>query len=425
MPAVGKANTAPRIVIVGSGVIGVCCAYFLARRGARVLVLERERVAAGASFGNAGVIAPGHLPLVKPGRFWSILKTAFRPLSPVYVAPRLDPALWRWLLSFTRQFAGERVEAAMRAMAPLGRESLGLYGQLVEDEGIECRFRKGGYYEVWRSAGGPEEAEQEIAFARRHGFGAEFIEPGEMVRREPLLREDVVCAVHHRDAATLDPYAFVAALAEKARSAGAEFRVATQVARIVVGGARARGVQTAQGEEIGADAVIVATGAWSGLLLRPLGFALPLQPAKGYHSDLVATGATQPFIREACVLAERLVFVTPMGNRTRLAGTLEFSGLDQRIREGRWRQLSHSAAEYFRGLEETRSVSQWCGLRPCLPDGLPAIGAVPAVEDLYVATGHAMAGMTLGPVTGKLVAELIMDGAASLDITALSPARFA
>ncbi len=415
---------APRVVVVGAGVIGVCCAYFLARRGVRVLVVERERIAAGASSGNAGVIAPGHLPLVKPGRFWSLVKTVFRPLSPVYVPLRFDPALWRWLFTFSRQFSEARADEAMEAVAPLGKESLSLYEQLVREEGIECDFRRRGYYEVWRSASGPQEAAREIAFARRHGFRAELLDPREMLRREPSLREGLTCAVHHCDAATLDPYAFVAALAERARAAGAEFRVATGVVQLQVRDGRVHGVLTAQGEEIPADAVVVAAGAWSASLLRPLGISLPLEAAKGYHCDLVPS-ETAAVIREACVLAERLVFVTPMGHRTRLAGTLEFSGLDSRIREARWRQLSHAAGEYFQGVEQSRSVSKWCGLRPCLPDGLPAIGPAPGIHGLYLATGHAMAGMTLGPATGRRVADWILGRPSAAFPTPLSPARFA
>ncbi|MCS7314783.1 MAG: FAD-dependent oxidoreductase [Bryobacterales bacterium] len=423
MSVSGGAVAGSRVVIVGGGVIGVCCAYFLAKRGAHVLLLDRERIAAGASSGNAGVIAPGHLPLVKPGGLWSLLKTVVRPSSPLYVAPRLDFELWKWLLMLARRFHEQTAEAAMRALAPLARESLRLYGELVAGEGIECGFRASGYYEVWRGSSGAREAEQQVAFARRHGFSAEVLEPAEMLRRAPRLRGGLTCAVHHRDAATLDPYAFVTGLAERAGAARAKFQVA-KVTELLLAGDRVRGVRTEQGDEIGADAVVVAAGAWSADLLRPLGFSLPLQPAKGYHSDLVDERSPHPFIPEALLLAERLVFVTPMGDRVRLAGTLEFSGLDLRIREGRWRQLARAAAEYCQGVEGTRSISRWCGLRPCLPDGLPAIGPVAEIAGLYLATGHAMAGMTLGPVTGRLIADWCLAGSRPSQPPALDPARF-
>jgi|YNPBryunderm2012_1023409.scaffolds.fasta_scaffold00574_7 D-amino-acid dehydrogenase len=417
-------HSGPQVVLVGAGVIGVCSAWFLARRGARVLVLERERIAAGASFGNAGVLAPGHLPLVKPGRLRSILKTVFRPLSPIYVAPRLDPSLMVWLMRFARRFREPETDAAMRALAPLGRESLRLYDELIREEKLACGFRRSGYFEVWRDEQGLREAEHEVAFALRHGFRAELLAAEPLRRREPRLRAGIACGVHFADAATLDPHAFVTSLADRARAAGVGFRSATQVARVLVEKGRVRGVRTATGEDLAADAVVVAAGAWSASLLRPLGYALPLQPAKGYHCDVVPDEGGGPLLTEACVLAERLVFVTPLGNRVRFAGTLEFSGLNERIRRPRLEQLTRAAREYYEGLEATRAVSEWCGLRPCLPDGMPAIGPVPDVEGLYVATGHAMAGMTLGPATGQLIAGMVLGGGPSLDVTALSPARF-
>jgi D-amino-acid dehydrogenase len=198
----------------------------------------------------------------------------------------------------------------------------------------------------------------------------------------------------------------------------------TDVREVQVEMNRARGIRTADGEAIKADAVIIAAGVESGALARRLGLLLPLQAAKGYHRDRIPQAGLTPVLRQTCMLGEASVFCTPMDGFVRFAGTLEFSGINEQIRRPRLEQLTSAAGRYFDGLGPAESVSEWCGLRPCLSDGLPAVGPIPGLTGAFVATGHAMLGLTLGPVTGKLVAEYVLDGAPSLEVSALLPARF-
>jgi D-amino-acid dehydrogenase len=411
-------------IIVGGGVIGVCCAYFLARRGARVTVLERDQIGKGASYGNAGSIAPGHLPINKAGRVRQALKSLFDPLSPLYVAPRPDPALAKWLWAFSRACTDRQVELSMRTLAPLGHTGRELFDDLVETEKLECGFRREGYYEIYLTERGLESATKEAGFISRYGFHPDVMPGGALREREPAINGRVVGGVFYPEAATINPYHFVLEMAQRAERYGAEFRTDTEVVAIRTIDRKVHGVQTQSGEVLESDAVVLASGAYSVPLIRKLGVRFPLQAAKGYHRDCESRQGRPPLLRRACVLGESLVFCTPMDGFVRLAGTIEFSGLNQEIRRPRLEQLTNSSSRYLRTIGDAAVRSEWCGLRPCLPDGLPAVGPLSPYTGLFIATGHAMMGLTLGPVTGSLIAECVLDGSPSIDITALCPGRF-
>lgn len=419
-----SAGTDPHVVVVGGGVIGVCCAYFLARRGARVTLLDRDEIGSGASFGNAGCIAPGHGPINKPGRVKQALTSLLDDTSPLYIAPRWDRELLRWLRLFSRFCNAEHQEHALRVLAPLSRETTGLFRELVRGEAIDCGYRLEGYYEVFRTEKGLAAATQEAALIGRHGFGADPLSAAAMREREPALNERITGAVFLRDGASINPHRFVTGLADRAARYGAAFRPGVEVSAVATKDHDIMGVETATGETIPADVVVLATGAYSVGLARSLGCRYPLQAAKGYHSDRVVREGQTPPLRVTCMLGERSVFCTPMEGFVRFAGTLEFSGVNHEIRRSRLEQLTTSAKQYLEGVGEAEARSEWCGLRPCIADGLPVVGPVPGCRGAYVATGHAMLGLTLGPVTGMLVSEYVLDGAPSLDLTAFRLDRF-
>jgi D-amino-acid dehydrogenase len=419
------APSPPRsIVIVGGGVIGVCCAYYLARRGASVTVLERDDIAKGASFGNAGAITPGHVPINKPGRVAQALRSLNRPTHPLYVAPRLDPALARWMWDFARHCTAAHLETSMGIVGPLGHITERLFHELMSEERLECGYRAEGRYDVFLTERALAAATAEAALTRRHGFESVVLSGAEVREREPALTEAVVGGVYDAGSSIANPYRFVVELADRARRRGASIRTGCSVREVRVRSGRVEGVQLADGEVVTADVVILAGGAYTVELTRPLGIRLPLQPAKGYHRDRALTDGATPALRRACLLGEFGVFCTPLDGFVRFAGTLEFSGVNERIRRPRLEQLTNAARSYFKGMGDAAAISEWCGLRPCLPDGLPAIGPVPRVPGLFLATGHAMMGLTLGPVTGQLMAEYVLDGAPSLDLRLLRADRF-
>ena len=413
-----------RTIIIGGGVIGVCTAYYLAKRGARVTVLERDEIGKGASFGNAGCIAPGHAPINKPGRIKQAIKSLFDPLSPLYIAPRPDPELARWLWTFSRTCTEEHVERSMERLASLGHATRQLFSEILQQEKLDCCFRDAGYYEVYRTEKGLAGGRKEAALTARYGFHPEILNGEQLREREPAMRLGVIGGIFFPEAATLNPYKFVAGLARRCREMGVIFVTSTEVAALHNAGGRIQGVRLKDGTTLEADAVVLAAGAYSASLLRELGIYFPLQGGKGYHRDCAPAGNNPPLMRQACVLGENMVFCTPMDGFVRLAGTLEFSGLNHEIRRPRLEQLTLAAARYITGTDKVVSQSEWCGLRPCLPDGMPAIGPVRRCPGLFVGTGHAMLGLTMGPVTGKLLAECILDGAPTLNLEGMSPERF-
>lgn len=412
-----------QVVVVGGGVIGVSCAYFLAKGGARVTLVERDEIGLGASFGNAGTIAAGHPPLNKPGRIRRSLLDLLNPKSPLYIPVRWDPGLIRWLWTFRSFCTEQHLSASIRALAPLGHASLDLFDDLVESENLDCNYERTGYYEICRTNRGLAEVTHDAAMMRPHGYHPREMDGDELREIEPAILPGVVGGVHFPEAATCDPHRFVLELADRSVRHGGRIETGRIVTEILSTGGTVRGVRFQDGEELEADAVVLATGSYSGALTKKFGLRLPVRAGKGYHRDLeYPEGGARP-LDVACVLAETSVFCTPMSGFTRLAGTLEFSGVNHEMRPRRLEQLTAAAGAYLDGVGDAVIRSEWCGLRPCTPDGIPYVGPVPGQSGLFVATGHAMLGLTLGPVTGKLIEEHVLQGRTSIPSDALGIER--
>jgi len=411
-------------IIIGAGVIGVNIAYFLVKRGAWVTVLEKGEIGHGASFGNAGVIAPGHAPINKPGRVKQALKSMFDPLSPLHVKPTWSADLIRWFWTFRNYCSEARLHESLELLGALGHQTSALFDQLVEEEELSCDYARGGYYEIYATERALAAARQEAEMMIVHGYHPESPSGDELREREPSIRESILGGVFFADAATIDPYRFVSALAESAQRHGVTFRTNCEVRSVDVRDGAVRGIRLLNGDSIAADNVILATGAYSSSLTRPLGVKLPLQAAKGYHRDKDAAVEGAPLLGKTVMFGERSVYCAPMSGFLRYAGTLEFSGVNHDLRRPRLEQLTKSATLYLHDVEGDDFLSEWCGLRPCLPDGYPAIGPVSGYRGLYIAAGHAMLGLTLGPITGQLMAEIVLDAKPSMDIGTFAVERF-
>ncbi len=411
---------ADRTIIVGGGIVGLCAAYFLARRGAAVTLFDDGHVHDSASTGNAGLISLGHPPLPRPGLAGSAMKWMFDPGSPLYIPPRLDLTLGRWLWQFHRACRRPHYRRSMEVLTAHGKAAGTCIAHLIADEAIECGYAPVGQLEVFGTERGLEGGRAAAEQFRVHGYRTTMLTGAELREREPVFASSVAGAVLYEENAFASPGAFIAGMLEAVRRRGADVRTDTAVAALTVRGGRCTGVTTANGDRVEGSTTILAAGIWSTRLAAGAGLRLPMQPAKGYHVEL--TGG--PGLRTAAVLAEVFVACTPMDGRLRLAGTLELSGINDRIVAKRVEMLLVGARRYLDGVDAASTGSPWCGLRPCTADGLPVIGWTKEVESLFVATGHAMMGFTLGPLAGRIASECILDGAPSEDISAFAADRF-
>lgn len=407
--------------MVGGGIIGVCAAYYLAKRGHRVTLVERADLAAGASSGNAGIIAIGHPPMPRPGLVRQVLRWMLDGGSPLYLPPRFDLELFRWFWAFRGACTEEHFRRCMAILSELGRKTRGCFEEILAEEPMECAYHREGWREVFRSEEAMAAGHEHADLIREHGFEVEVLEGPELMRREPALKEGVVGGFHYAESSFTDPHVFLVQLAKRAEAHGATVRTNAEVVKLLTEGGKTTGVRLVSGESLEADTVVLATGIWATGMARQIGVDIPMQAGKGYHRNVTRPS---PCVSVATVLAEKHVAVTPMGDVLRLSGTVEFSGINERLVQRRLDMLGEAARIYLRGLGETRTVSEWCGLRPCTADGLPVVGWAPRVGGVFIATGHARMGFALAPVTGLLVSECILDGTPSLDISALDAGRF-
>ncbi|MEE4275424.1 MAG: FAD-dependent oxidoreductase [Thermoleophilia bacterium] len=436
------------VVVVGGGVIGACVAQALAARGAAVTLLERESEvcpAASAVYANCGLLVPSEIePLAHPGALGQGLRWLLDGSSPFYVKPRASLELARWLWLFRGACAPEVARKHAPLLHELSEISAALHDELAADGvaegsgagdgGSGWHYRRNGWLFVYETAAGMAAAEAAADDTRALGVAVEVLAADEVRERAPQVRPgSVVGGVLTPDDGHMDPAAFTRAMVARARRDGATVVTGAEVYGFEAGSGRAAGarpgragaghagaVRTTRGV-FAAGQVVVAAGAWTPLLLRELGLRLPIEPAKGYSIDVVRPEGTAEL--PLCV-GEAHVVLTPLGDALRLGSTLELAGWDLRLRSRRLAGLRRAAARVV-GLPEDGPVRQvWRGPRPLTPDGLPVIGRSPRHPNVVLATGHCMLGLSLGPVTGRLVAELCAGEAPSLDIAALAPTRF-
>lgn len=412
-----------RTIVIGGGIVGVCAAYELAKRGQPVTLVEQETIGAGASFGNAGIIAIGHAPLPRPGLAIKVLKWMLHGDSPLYIPPRFDWELIKWFWNFHRSCTPARFEECMKALGDLGRLSWDCFEQIMNEEQLDVEYHRDGWMEVYNTEAGFKTGREEADVIRDNGFEAVDLGQQELLRREPALKDSVVGAVLYTESSFTDPMRFLTQLTAAAQQHGAVIRENCPVEDIVTRNNKFAGVRTSGGggEVIEGTTAVLAAGIWSTALAQKMGVYIPMQAGKGYHRNVERP---QPCVSIATVLAEEHVAVTPMANVLRLAGTVEFSGINNRLLPRRLEMMSVSARKYLHGTEQQKTVSEWCGLRPCTADGLPVVGWSPKVEGIFVATGHARMGLALAPATGRIVADCLLEGHAPIDINLMRADRF-
>jgi D-amino-acid dehydrogenase len=410
-------------IVIGGGIVGVASAWHLAERGARVVLLEKGEVGAGASYGNAGWMSPSHgTPLPSPGVIRQGLRWLLDPESPFYVKPRLEPALIRWLFGFMRAATAARSRNTMRLNRELTLRSLALTAELVEKHGLDFGLERRGLVVVCESEDGRAHAEEERHALRALGGEGRTLAPDDVRELEPRVSPHIAGGVFFPDDAHLRPFDLVNGLASLARARNVEILTGQDVLTLERDGARVARVVTTRGE-FTADEFVLAAGAWSPLVAKPLGLRLPVQAAKGYS---VTVECPPDFGSLPLLLSEAKVAITPLGGgRLRFAGTLELAGLDLSVNMRRVAAILRAVERFLPGLTDAKLIETWRGLRPLTPDDLPILGRPRACPNLIVATGHGMSGISQGVMTGKLVSELARGERPSLDVTPFSPDRFA
>jgi D-amino-acid dehydrogenase len=413
-----------RVLIIGGGVIGLSTAYYCARKGHRVTVLDRDpEQRNGCSFGNAGMVVPSHfVPLAAPGMVALGLKWMWNPESPFYVKPRLDWDLLSWGFKFWRAASAEHVTRSAPLIRDLSFASSACFEELAALPSLDFGLVKKGLLMLCRTPHTFAEEAKMAERARALGVPAEVLDPKQTAALEPNVRMNIAGSVYFPRDCHLSPNRFMSGLKQQLDRMDVKFSWETEVTGFALEASRINAVKSTRGE-FPVDEVVLCGGAWSPIIARELRLKLPMQAGKGYSLTL----AKPRQLPEICsIFTEARVAVTPMGNTLRFGGTMEFSGLNEAINPVRVRGIIKSVPGYYPDFsaEDFAGVQPWSGLRPCSPDGLPYLGRTSRYANFSVAAGHAMMGLSLGPITGKLMAELLSGETPSIGINALSPDRY-
>ena len=420
-----------RVTVIGAGIVGVCTAWSLAEAGCEVTVLERNRgVAQETSYGNAGLIAPAYVtPWAAPGMPTKILSMLFAADTPVRFRPNLDPALWRWVMRWLGECRAARFKRNKERMQRLAFYSRDVLTEMRTGHGIAYE-RTEGLLQLMRSDRDVAMAQATIAFLKEAGVAHQVMSPAECRVREPGLSDLAFGGgLYLPDGETGNCPLFAKTLKTLCEQRGVRFEFGASVERIATEGDRVRvQVRTAQGSEPrNPDAVVVAAGASSVLLLRQLGVRLPLYPVKGYSASVAIREPT--FAPIASVMDEAYkVAIVRMGNRIRIAGTAELGDrtltLESRHAERALATLLKVVRDWFPGAANYQGASWWVGARPMLPDGPPVIGPTRHPR-IFTNLGHGSTGWAMAPGSGRIVADLVTQRKPAIDLDGLTLARYA
>lgn len=411
-----------RVIIIGGGVIGLCSAYYALKRGFAVTLIEREAPGGdNCSMGNAGMIVPSHfIPLAAPGMIAKGLRMMLNPESPFFIRPRIDFSLMRWCWLFYRHSTERHVAATRELLRDLNLESRRLFAELSADEDFGL-VQKGLLMLCKTQKGLHEEAEVAEA-AQAIGLQADVLDEKATAAIDPDITMSVAGSVHFRQDCHLSPARFVANLRKQILALGASIESNITIEAITSSAGKVTSV-SGNGKTFTGDQFVIAGGSWSAALLEKVGLRIPLQAGKGYSLTL----PSPPELPRLCsIFAEAKVAITPMDGSLRFGGTMEVGGLDPSINPSRVHGIIKSVHAYFPKFSEKdfSGIQPWAGLRPVSPDGIPYLGKVKHLPNLIAATGHAMMGLSLAPITGRLVADLLANDSPFRPIDAMAPGRF-
>ena len=415
-----------KVIVLGSGVIGVTTAYYLAKSGHEVVVVDRQpKPALETSFANAGEVSPGYSsPWAGPGVPVKAIKWLLMRHGPLVIWPKLDPVMWIWMLKMLRNCTAARYAINKSRMIPIAEYSRDCLRALRAETGIHYDERSQGTLQLFRKQAQLDGTAGDIAVLKQYGVPYEVLDRDGCIAAEPALsgvRDKFVGGLRLPQDETGDCHMFTEALAAEAAKLGVQFTFNTGIERLIADGSDITGVVTSAGL-LQADAYVAALGSWSPRLLRPLGISIPVYPVKGYS-------ITVPIIDPdgapvSTVMDESYkVAITRLGDRIRVGGTAEISGYSDRLDAARRATLDHSLTDMFPRGGDLGKASFWCGLRPMTPDGPPVIGAT-RYRNLHLNTGHGTLGWTMACGSGRVLADLMSGRKPDIDASELTISRF-
>lgn len=416
-----------KVLVLGGGVIGVSCAYFLARAGHEVELVDRQSgPALETSFANAGEVSPGYsAPWAGPGVPIKAIKWMLMQHSPLVIWPLLDPAMWRWGAAMLANCTAKAYALNKSRMVPIAEYSRDVLKALRAETGITYDDRAQGTLQLFRTQKQLDGIGGDVEVLRQYGVPFEVLDREGFCRVEPALKHTqhkFVGALRLPGDETGDCFQFTNRLAEMAAALGVRFRWNTRIEALQVGGGAITGVHTAEAGLLKADQVVLALGSYSPKLLEPVGLRIPVYPVKGYSITVPITDAAHA--PESTIMDEtHKVAVTRLGDRIRVGGTAELGGYSLALREPRRATLEHVVTDLFPQGGDVSKASFWCGLRPMTPDGTPIVGPTP-VRNLLLATGHGTLGWTMACGTGRVIADLVSGKTPEIDVSGLSMARY-
>ena len=415
-----------KVLVLGSGVIGVASAYQLALAGHEVTVVDRQPAAAlETSYGNAGEVSPGYsAPWAGPGVPIKAIKWLLMQHRPLVIRPTIDLNLVRWGLAMLRNCTAARYELNKGRMVRLAEYSRDCLKELRAQTGIRYDERTQGTLQLFRTQAQLDGTAADIAILKRYGVAFELLDRAGFIHHEPALahvQEKFVGGLLLPGDETGDCFKFTQNLAALAAKQGVQFRYGTRIQRLLLAGKQIEGVVTDSGT-LKADAYLVALGSYSPLLLKNVGIRIPVYPVKGYSITVPITDASGA--PESTVMDEsHKVAVTRLGDRIRVGGTAELAGYSLKLHEARRQTLEHVVTDLFPRGGDVSRAEFWCGLRPMTPDGTPVVGAT-RLPNLYLATGHGTLGWTMAAGTGRVIADVISGRKPGIDMSGLTLDRY-
>lgn len=405
-----------KVTIVGGGINGLCSAYYLQKEGYKVEIIDPSFAETGSSYGNAGMIVPSHfVPMASPGVITQGMKWMFDSSSPFYVKPRLDLSLLRWLWKFYRSCNAKNVLRSQELILQYNELSKREYRSITDIENFDVDFKETGLMMLYQNEKSGKEEIEIGEKAVKLGLQTQFLDAAGVQALNPDTEVSVKGGVYYPGDAHIYSNRFMVQMKDLLLKRGVSF-INAKIQRGKVRDGKIVSLMRSDGDQFDVDQVVVASGVWSKKILNSLGISISLEDGKGYSITQLA--ATQrPSIPS--ILTDEKVAITPMGEDLRITGTLEISGISQSVNQKRVNAFLNAVPKYFPNIKTQLTSNNkeiWTGYRPLSYDGVPYVGRSQSLENLVVATGHGMMGMSLGPGTGKLVSEIILGKHSSLDL---------